>query len=164
MQKLILLIFIFISNLFIAQVEETKTGLSQTDIKRIEQYNLKKGVAISGYDPVAYFIENKALKGEKEFSTTYKGVVYQFYSEANKQLFLKTPNQYEPQYGGYCAYAIGLKDEKVKINPKTFEIRDGKLYLFYNSWGTNTLDLWIKEGAEKLQKQADINWQKRVNK
>ena len=75
MQKLILLIFIFISSLFIAQVQDTKTGLSQTDIKRIEQYNLKKGVAISGYDPVAYFIENKALKGEKEFSTTYKGVV-----------------------------------------------------------------------------------------
>tara|TARA_B110000090_G_scaffold190978_1_gene223235 strand:+ start:2467 stop:2955 length:489 start_codon:yes stop_codon:yes gene_type:complete len=161
MQKLILLIFIFISSLFLAQ--DTKTGLSQIESKRIQQYNLKKGVAISGYDPVAYFTEKKALKGEKEFSTTYKGVVYQFYSEANMQLFLKTPSQYEPQYGGYCAYAIGLKDEKVKINPKTFEIRDGKLYLFYNSWGTNTFELWTKEGADKLQKQADTNWKKRSN-
>ncbi|MDB4170718.1 YHS domain protein [Polaribacter sp.] len=160
MQKLILLIFIFISSLFLAQ--DTKTA-SQIESKRMEQYNLKNGVAISGYDPVAYFTEKKSLKGKKNISTTYMGVVYQFYSHANKQLFIKTPSQYEPQYGGYCAYAIGLKDEKVKINPKTFEIRDGKLYLFYNSWGTNTLELWIKEGAQELQKKADINWKKRVN-
>ena len=64
-----------------------------------------------------------------------------------------------PQYGGWCAYAMADKGEKVSINPKTFEIRDGKLYLFYNSWGTNTLDLWKKENVKGLQKKADQNWE-----
>lgn len=49
------------------------------------------------------------------------------------------------------------------MNPKTFEIRDGKLYLFYDSWGTNTFELWKKEGAEKLQKQANKNWLKIID-
>lgn len=53
--------------------------------------------------------------------------------------------------------------KKVSINPKTFEIRDGKLYLFFNSWGTNTLELWQKEGPEKLQQKADENWKKIKN-
>ena len=126
-------------------------------------YNTKKGTVANGYDVVAYF-GNKALKGKKKFSVKHDGVNFRFSSKKNLEAFKKSPNNYIPQYGGYCAYAIGLKGEKVSINPKTFEIRDGKLYLFYNAWGTNTLDLWTKEGAEKLQRQADINWKKIKNK
>ena len=62
-----------------------------------------------------------------------------------------------PQYGGYCAYAIAKDGKKVGVNPKTFEIRDGKLYLFYNSWGVNTLKKW-QEDAIEFQKKADKNW------
>ena len=122
-------------------------------------YNTKKGAIANGYDVVAYF-GNKAKKGNKKYTTKYDGVSFRFSSKENLETFKKSPDRYIPQYGGYCAYAIGLDGKKVSINPKTFEIRDNKLYLFYNSWGTNTLELWNKEGAEKLQKQADINWKK----
>jgi len=124
-----------------------------------QQYNIKKGAVANGYDVVAYF-NNKATKGNKEFSTKYDGVTFRFSTQENKNTFKKNPKKYIPEYGGYCAYAIGKTGERVSINPKTFEIRDGKLYLFYNSWGTNTLELWQKEGAEDLKKQANKNWKK----
>ena len=145
--KSIVYIFLFIS----------AVSFAQTD------YNTKKGVIAKGYDVVAYFNE-MAVEGSKKFQTTHDGVIYRFSSQKNLDAFNATPKQYVPQYGGYCAYAIGAKGEKVGINPKTYEIRDGKLYLFYNAWGTNTLELWKNEGAEKLKKQADINWQKIKNK
>lgn len=126
-----------------------------------KNYNLKKGFIAEGYDVVAYF-SNKAVEGNKKFTTNYNGVKLKFSSEKNLKLFKENPNKYFPQFGGYCAYAIGKNGDKVSINPKTFEVRDGKLYLFYNSWGTNTYKLWKKEGPEQLQKQAVINWQKIV--
>jgi len=124
-----------------------------------QNYNLKNGYVAEGYDVVAYF-NNKAEKGDKEFTTTYDGVKFKFSSKENLETFTKSPKKYVPAYGGYCAYAIGLKGEKVSINPKTFEIRDGKLYLFYNSWGVNTLESWQKEGADQLREKADKNWKK----
>ncbi|CAM1350593.1 MULTISPECIES: YHS domain-containing (seleno)protein [Tenacibaculum] len=122
-------------------------------------YNLKKGAVANGYDVVAYF-NNTALKGSKKITAKHDNVTFRFSSEKNLKAFKKEPQKYIPQYGGYCAYAIGKNGEKVSINPKTFEIRNGKLYLFYNSWGTNTLKLWLKENPEELQKKADQNWQK----
>jgi YHS domain-containing protein len=122
-------------------------------------YNVKKGFVANGYDVVAYF-NNHAVEGNKQFSTQFDGVKYKFSSQENLSAFLKNPKKYIPQYGGYCAYAIGTKSEKVSINPETFEIKDGRLYLFYNAWGTNTLELWKKENETKLQQQADINWER----
>lgn len=124
-----------------------------------QEYNVKKGAVANGYDVVAYF-SNKAVKGNKQITTKYDGVSFRFSSKENLNSFKKNPKKYIPQYGGYCAYAIGKTGEKVNINPKTFEIRDGKLYLFYNSWGTNTLELWQKEGASELKSNADKNWKK----
>ncbi|WP_196891149.1 YHS domain-containing (seleno)protein [Aureivirga marina] len=121
-------------------------------------YNTSGGYIADGYDVVSYF-NNKAEKGSKKYQTTHDGVKYKFTSQAHLDTFKSNPNKYVPQYGGWCAYALGAKNEKVSINPKTFEIRDGKLYLFYNSWGTNTLKLWEKEGPEKLKAQADKNWE-----
>ena len=112
-------------------------GLSQSI-----DYNIQKGYVAEGYDVVSYF-ENEAVEGKKEFKTTYDNATYKFSSEDNLNTFLNNPKKYIPQYGGYCAYAIAEKSKKVKIDPETFEIRDGKLYLFYNSWGTNTLKLWL---------------------
>ena len=125
-------------------------------------YNIQKGAVAAGYDVVAYF-NNKAVKGSKKIATTFDGVPFLFSTKENRELFKKSPKKYIPQFGGYCAYAIGKTGEKVKINPKTFEIRDGKLYLFYNAWGTNTLAMWQKEGAMKLQKQAHKNWKSIIN-
>lgn len=121
-------------------------------------YNLKKGYAAEGYDVTAYF-NNKALEGSKKFTTTYDGVKFKFVSQANLDTFKKTPEKFIPQYGGYCAYAIADKGKKVSVDPETFEIRDGKLYLFYNSWGTNTLEKWNEEGPEALRKKANIEWE-----
>ncbi|WP_033959901.1 YHS domain-containing (seleno)protein [Psychroserpens jangbogonensis] len=135
-------------NLFIIQI-----GLSQSI-----DYNIQKGYVAEGYDVVSYF-ENEAIEGKKEFKTTYDNATYKFSSEDNLNTFLNNPKKYIPQYGGYCAYAIAEKSKKVKIDPETFEIRDGKLYLFYNSWGTNTLKLWLENNVKGLQEKADKNWE-----
>ena len=137
--------------IIIAALLGTMSAWSQTD------YFTKKGVAIKGYDVTEYF-NNTAIKGSKEYSSQYDGATFYFASEANKNKFDISPEQYVPQYGGYCAYAIGVKGQKVSINPKTFEIRDNKLYLFYNKLGTNTLDLWNKQNPEALKTKADEYW------
>ena len=121
-------------------------------------YNTKKGFAAEGYDVVAYF-SNTAIEGSKAYSTTIEGVKYKFNSQKNRDAFLKNPEAYRPQYGGYCAYAVATNSKKVAIDPETFEIRDGKLYLFYNSWGTNTLTKWLEMDVKGLQKKGDLNWE-----
>lgn len=121
-------------------------------------YNTKKCVGIKGYDPVAYF-DNVAKKGNDTYITTHDKVTYKFSSQENLNKFKANPTHYLPQYGGYCAYAIGLKSKKVGINPKTFEIRDDKLYLFYNSFKNNTLDAWLNESPNELREKADNNWE-----
>lgn len=124
---------------------------------RIKEFNLDKGLAIQGYDPVAYFLHSKAIKGSVQFTALAEGVTYNFSSAANKDLFVKDYKRYEPQYGGWCAYAMGATNEKVEIDPQTFKIVNGKLYLFYHSWVNNTLSKWNKDEAN-LKAKADKNW------
>lgn len=121
-------------------------------------YNTKKGYGAHGYDLVAYF-KNRPTKGEKNFTTAYNGVKYKFSSKENLTTFKSNPKKYLPQYGGYCAYAIAVKQDKVSIDPETFQIKNGKLYLFYNAWGINTLKLWQNENENLLQEKADKNWE-----
>lgn len=125
--------------------------------QRAKDYNLQNGVAIQGYDPVAYFTLNMAVKGSKQISASADGVTYYFSTVANKEQFLKEYKKYEPQYGGWCAYAMGATNEKVEIDPETFKIVNGKLYLFYHSWVNNTLTKWNKDEAS-LKAKADKNW------
>ncbi len=122
-------------------------------------YNLQSGAGAEGYDLVEYF-NNKAVKGNSKISITYDGVLYKFSSSKNLESFKSDPERYLPQYGGWCAYAMGAKADKVSVNPETFEIRDGKLYLFYDAFFNNTLKSWKSEGPEKLKAQADKNWEK----
>ncbi len=140
-------------------ISHFQPGAAQTDAARTKQFNLANGVAIQGYDPVAYFTAKKATKGSAQFGTTYKGIPYRFASAANRDLFLKSPAMYEPAYGGWCAYAMGDSGEKVEIDPETFEIRDGKLYLFYHTLFNNTLPKWQKN-EPTLQRKADQSWMK----
>ena len=112
---------------------------------------------------VAYF-NNTAIKGDKNIIYTYKDVKYSFSSNENLETFKKNPEMYVPQFGGYCAYAIAVNNEKVSINPKTFQVLDDKLYLFYNSWGVNTLEKWMDEGPEELLKKANSNWNNLLKK
>lgn len=127
--------------------------------QRKSQFNLNSGVAVSGYDPVAYFKQQKAVKGTKEFAVFHQGVTYYFCSTENKEEFKKDPSKYEPQYGGWCAYAMGKDGSKVEIDPETFKIIDGKLYLYYNRFLNNTLKSWNKD-EPSLKAKADINWKK----
>ncbi|PWL37782.1 hypothetical protein DKG77_13490 [Flagellimonas aquimarina] len=148
MKKIIIALFLMASTITFAQSIDNNT---------------KKGFAANGYDVVAYF-DGTAIEGKKELSTDHDGIKYKFSSEENLDSFKSNPTKFVPQYGGYCAYAVAVSGKKVSINPETFEIREGKLYLFYNSGKTNTLDLWTKESPEKLQAKADENWKKIRNK
>ena len=138
------------------------SSFAQNDAKRLSQYNLENKIAIQGFDPVAYFKQSKAIKGKKEIATTYQGVIYNFSSVANKDAFTKNPASYEPQFGGWCAYALGSSGDKVEINPETFKILDGKLYLFYNAYFNNTLKSWNKDEVN-LKKKAETTWKKFMN-
>jgi YHS domain-containing protein len=124
---------------------------------RTKHFNTDKSIAIKGYDPVAYFNESKAVKGNKQFTATVEGITYYFTNAANRDFFNKNPKNYEPQYGGWCAYAMGATGEKVEVDPETFKVLNGKLYLFYHSWVNNTLTKWNKDETN-LKSKADKNW------
>ncbi|MDN3644088.1 YHS domain-containing (seleno)protein [Lutimonas halocynthiae] len=124
-----------------------------------QNVNIQSDYGAAGYDVVAYF-DAKAIKGQSKFSTEHKGVSYRFSSDNNLNKFKKDPLQFLPQYGGWCAYAMASKGEKVKVNPKTFEIRNSKLYLFYDAYFDNTFEDWIEEGPDELVLKADENWKK----
>jgi len=143
---------------FLIAVVVSDSAFAQ-DQKRPQSFNLQNGVAAQGYDVVAYFTTSKAVKGNSVNIVVYQGVKYQFANTANKEEFKKNPSKYEPQYGGWCAYAMGATGEKVEIDPETFKIINGKLYLFYNRLFNNTLKTWNEEEAN-LKTKADINWLK----
>ena len=133
------------------------SAIAQTG-ERVRQFNLgDEHIAINGYDPVSYFTENKAKEGNKSIKADYEGVTYYFSSEKDKGLFTSHPEKYEPEYGGWCAYAMGAKGEKVEVDPETFKIVNGKLYLFYNKFFNNTLKSWNKDEIN-LKRKADANW------
>jgi YHS domain-containing protein len=125
---------------------------------RQKNYNLDHGLAIDGYDPVSYF-KGKPQRGSKTYTYTYDGVTYRFVDAANLNAFKANPAGYEPQYGGWCAYAMGNTGEKVEIDPETYKIINGRLYLFYNKFFNNTLKTWNKN-ENSLKPKADANWQK----
>lgn len=124
----------------------------------------KNGLAIGGYDLVAYFKSSKAIKGDPEIVSELNGTRYYFSSQENKTEFDSSPKQYLPQYDGYCALAVGTTGKKISIDPKTFKVTDGKLYLFFNGKsfsGTtfNSLEPWLKE-EERLIPKCDQMWPK----
>lgn len=89
------------------------------------------GHAIGGYDPVAYFTQNKPVEGSKEFAYEWKGAQWRFASQENLDTFKANPEQYAPQYGGYCAYGVA-QGYAVSIQPDAWTILEGKLYLNYD--------------------------------
>jgi YHS domain-containing protein len=142
-------------------------GLSQSlqnkaeaqDVKfRETEFNLESdNPAIQGYDAVSYFM-GEPRKGKEELNYTYMGVLYWFNNAENLELFKKQPEKFEPAYGGWCAYAMGVNGEKVKIDPKTYKIIEGELYLFYNFYFNNTLIDWNKDELA-LKQAANKYWE-----
>lgn len=116
-----------------------------------------KGLWVEGYDPVTYLVQGHALKGDARITTVYQGATFRFANTTHRDLFLKDPKRYLPQYGGWCAYALGEKNEKVEVDPETFKIKDGKVFLFYNAYFNNTLTSWNEDEA-RLFKSAEQHW------
>jgi YHS domain-containing protein len=119
----------------------------------------KNGVGIKGYDPVAYFTDNKAVKGSAQFQSGSNGVVYYFTSAQNKATFDADPAKYEPQFGGFCAWAVS-RGYTAPIDPNAFQIVNGRLLLQY-SLGVRKD---FSEDTEGNLKRADANWPSIVEK
>ena len=90
------------------------------------------GVAIDGYDPVAYFEQGEPVEGSRSHTHEWQGATWRFASAENRDLFVADPEKYAPQYGGYCAWAVS-QGKTAGIDPDAWKIVDGKLYLNYNS-------------------------------
>lgn len=117
----------------------------------------KNNTAINGYDLITYYTESEPVQGLRSIRSEYKGATYYFTTQKNKKLFDKNPEKYLPEYGGWCAYAMGASGNRVAINPQYYSIENDKLYLFYKKGVTNTLKRWKKD-PEKLKEKADSNW------
>jgi YHS domain-containing protein len=113
----------------------------------------KTGLALRGYDPVAYFTQNAAVEGNYQFVSKFDGASYWFANEANKQTFDKDPAKYVPQFGGYCALGVSV-GRKFPADPKVFTINGGKLYINVNEAVGKKFD---KDTAEYVKK-AESNW------
>ncbi len=115
--------------------------------------NAANGVAIQGYDAVAYVTDQRAVKGQRAFSHQWRGVTWHFASAANRDRFAITPEAFAPQFGGYCAYGVS-RGYAVDIDPQAFTIDDGKLYLNYSkrvqaTWNQDRAG-YIENGAAEL--------------
>lgn len=113
----------------------------------------ERGVALQGYDPVAYFTAGAPAKGNPRFSATYEGARYFFSSAANQRKFKANPAAYAPQYGGFCAMGVALH-KKLDGDPKVWKIVDGKLYLNVNA---DVSVAWQRDIPGNLAK-ADEEW------
>jgi YHS domain-containing protein len=113
----------------------------------------KRGVALGGHDPVAYFQDGKPLKGDAQFEATFDGAFYHFASQDNRAEFERNPTKYAPAYGGFCGYAASIG--KVRpANPELWSIVDGRLIVQHTP---GAVELWNKDVAGHKSK-ADANW------
>jgi YHS domain-containing protein len=113
----------------------------------------RKGIAIQGYDPVAYFTDGKPVKGDGRFTHNWRDAAWQFASAEHRDAFARDPEKYAPQYGGYCAYGVS-EGHTVEIDPEAWKIIGGKLYLNYSK---RIQQLFLKEPEARIRK-ADENW------
>jgi hypothetical protein len=117
------------------------------------------GLAIKGYDPVAYAVEGKAVPGLVDNEFRWKGAVWRFATSEHKALFKLNPERYAPRYGGYCAYAVS-QGKTVDIDPEAWSIVDRKLYLNLNK---DVHDVWEKD-RDAYIRQADEHWPRMIRK
>jgi hypothetical protein len=128
-------------------------GLLGVSAFTAEPIHTRDGIALSGYDAVAYFTESKAVEGDARFEHRWGGVRWRFASAAHREAFARSPEKYAPQYGGYCAYAVS-RNYTAPTDPEAWKVVDGKLYLNYDK---TVRGLWEKELPEAIAR-ADRNW------
>jgi len=110
-------------------------------------------VAVSGYDPVAFFTDSKPVNGSPFIASEQKGATYFFATDEHKRLFTENPGKYVPQFGGFCAYGVAL-GKLFPVDISTWQVRDGKLYLNLNH---DILKKFNDDFAGNTAK-ADKNW------
>jgi YHS domain-containing protein len=111
-------------------------------------------VAIMGYDPVAYFTMNDAVKGSEDHAVDWLGATWQFANEDHRQTFVANPIEYAPQYGGLCSLGVAYGEVTREIDPEAWSIIKGKLYLNYSKGaGADFVD-----GGDGVIARADGNW------
>jgi YHS domain-containing protein len=113
----------------------------------------KNGIALQGYDPVAFFTDDRPVKGAPEIRVRRGGAIYLFASKENKARFEKEPAKYEPAFGGYCAYGVS-RNKLVEIAVEAFQIVDGRLLLQYSKGVRNDFNQDVKGNLTK----ANANW------
>jgi YHS domain-containing protein len=118
-----------------------------------DPYFNKDGIAINGYDPVAFFTENAAVHGTDKYIYKWNGVTWQFKSAENRNTFKSNPEKYVPQFGGYCAYGVS-ENHKSPTEPEAFTIVKDKLYLNYNM---AVRKAWRKDTLERIA-TGEKNW------
>jgi len=111
------------------------------------------GVAIDGFDPVAYFTDGKPVEGKKEHAHEWRGATWRFASAEHRDLFAADPGKYAPQYGGWCAYAVA-QGSTADIDPEAWTIHGGKLYLNYDK---KVQAKWLADRDAYIAK-ADVTW------
>ena len=115
--------------------------------------SLLSSLAVSGYDPVAYFVEGKPIEGTDQFSFDWKGATWRFTSAANLAFFKADPEKYAPQYGGYCAWAVS-QGYTASTDPEAWYIEQGKLYLNYSK---GVQSQWKQDIPGNIKK-GNANW------
>jgi len=113
------------------------------------------GIAISGYDPVAYF-SGEAREGNASITAAHEGATYRFATEANREAFSREPGKYAPQYGGFCATAMS-EGKIFEVDPTNFKVSDGRLFLFYKGEAGDTLPEWNADESNR-RASADTHW------
>ncbi|WP_207762661.1 YHS domain-containing (seleno)protein [Leptospira levettii] len=154
MKSLTLFVFTFLFFSFITN--HAQTGSASNELRKKHFRLNHHGVALDGYDPVSYF-SDKPTKGKSELSFEYKGIIYHFTSIENRKKFEKNPEKFEPEYGGWCAFAMGENGDKVEVDPMRYKIINGKINLFYNGILGDTLIPW-NENEKELIPKANANW------
>jgi len=118
-----------------------------------------RGVAIHGYDPVAYFTDGKPVEGKSDITFEWQGATWRFASAEHQKAFAAEPEKYAPQYGGYCAFAVA-KNDTADIEPDAFTLVDGKLYLNYDQ---DIQATWRRDSKGYIEK-ADGYWPRMIKK
>ena len=121
--------------------------------KPVAALNVADGLAVKGYDVVAYFTDSMPVKGVPEFSHRWQGATWRFASASHRAAFIREPAKYAPQYGGYCAFAMS-HGGVVDIDPKRWKIENGALYL---NNGRIAENLWLRDPKDHIEK-ANKNW------
>ena len=134
-------------------VEKTKSSPSAGGVDPV--YRFSGALALKGFDAVAYFNEGNAIEGSDQFTYEWNGAKWRFASAANRDSFAGNAEKYAPQYGGYCAWAVG-HGYTAKGDPEAWKIVDGKLYLNYSK---DVQAKWVQDIPGYIEK-GDENWPK----